>query len=356
MADNGTTVLPIMPITWGILAVIVLASYLISKLADLCFDHYLINYTDYEHRDMIKARFQGEMKNLFIFKKKVEDIDENKGKQKISILPIIVNEVKREMKRVQKLEEEEEAKKKEIIEDNKMKLNDTLVVPTSHDSINSKDKLIIKNVIIKPNVPIKPTQKIINNIPKIHQQKNVQPKIINKPPNGTQSNNNNQMSSRNENFKALVRIDETTAREENNRSNMKNPHLVQLWSNHPYNEKFIEKHQENKKKLLKEKLKIFTVHKSASNVLLKLQSDDHNSIMDEFKLSDVTSSSFNIDVSKSMHEIISTSDTCSSGENELSNFDNDNLVMIGNNVGRKKILVKQSTIETTLSSENYYQK
>ena len=70
MTNFEKYILPIMPITWAVFGMLVIVSYFVSKFSDLCFDHYLINYTENENRDMIKARFKGELERFFLFKHK----------------------------------------------------------------------------------------------------------------------------------------------------------------------------------------------------------------------------------------------------------------------------------------------
>ena len=93
MTSVGKYILPIMPISWLIFGVLIIVSYLISKSVDICFDHYLINYSKNKNRDLIKARFKGELQKIIKRKKK---------KKNDSSLIIKAEEIKEDNDRLEK--------------------------------------------------------------------------------------------------------------------------------------------------------------------------------------------------------------------------------------------------------------
>lgn len=338
MATYDNTVLPIVPITWAVLLAMVLVSYLISKLADLCFDHYLINYTNYEHREMIKARFEGEMNQIFLFNKKNDDLNDFKNKHKISILPIVVNEIKREIRR----------EKKEIPE------------PTTRATENQKTSIVVKTAKEKPY-----KVDFSRNV-KIFEETKSPQNFNNEESNAIKSEKRTSISSKYSAIKAYSgsqvfhtrnSLNGSFSLVRNNSLNNKNSEQLngflkkeesrepkRILLSNPYNEKFIEKHKENKRKLIKEKLKIFSASKS-------IETDSSNTAVYE-KLDDTMNGSVNLMNKSPIVEAISLSETSSSDVDNLNQ--SVNVAKKNENYGRnKRTLIKQSTVETTLSSEIY---
>ena len=338
MTDYENISLPIAPITWSILGVLTLISYLISKLADLCFDHYLINYTNYEHRHMIKARFEGEMNRLFIFNK---NNNKNKDKTgKISILPIVVNEIKRQLKQEKEFIDGESNKKSDKKLNEEAKLNSSSV---KESDINQKKIRQIKVYTIKNSAE--------SNLDKSNKQSEYTSNRKNSSYNIDKIYLNRGLTKGR--TAVLTKQDESSLKKtEPNKQNLNNPIAIDTY--HPYREKFIDKHKENKKKLISESFKSFAKQKKKlstsfqneyQNLTISTISESH-----EFKNHiplDTINSSF-ITANKSS---TSVSDTCSEIDYLYQELKEEKKTETEVRT-KKKVLIKQSTVETTLSNEN----
>jgi hypothetical protein len=287
---------------------------------------------------MIKARFEGDLNQMFLFSKKTDDSDNAKGKQKISILPIVVNEIKREMKRAKNENGKEGSNKDEKIdEENKQKIN-KIVVKNS----NGKHKVDFDSYVKMQdlqNYSIDQTSsKKVEKLPSFSQKYNPF-KIYSANrslQNVSQNSTNNSLNSSSKQTSYLIKNVDN--------SNNSKTQMDIIFNNNPYTEKFTEKHKEYKRKLIKEKLKIFSINKN-------LSASNDSSIADKSDANILNGSVILMNKSPII-------ETMSLSESSLSDIDNLNqhasIIKKSENQRRiKKPLIKQSTIETTVSSEFY---
>ena len=305
---------------------------------------------------MIKARFEGDLNQMFLFNKKTEDSDDLKGKQKISILPIVVNEIKREIKRSKGEENKEHSNKDETIielHEDKQKIQKILV----KDSSNEKHKVDFDSYIkMHDGLSISQKHSIEqNNLKKGDKKSSFSQKYspikIYSATRSLQNVSQNTMNNSSNFDKSSIKQKENVLikNEENNKMK-KN-----ILSNNPYAEKLTEKHQESKRKLIKEKLKIFAINKNMSTSLENDYQILTNSTMtdkNESKITDILNGS---EILMSKSQIV---ETMSLSESSLSDIDNlnQNACIIKKSENQRRIkrpLIKQSTVETTLSSEFY---
>jgi hypothetical protein len=209
---------------------------------------------------MIKARFEGDLNKMFLFSKKTEDSDDLKGKQKISILPIVVNEIKREMKRAKNENDKEGSNKDEKNdEENKQKINKIVVKNSNGKHRVDFDSYIKMQDLQNYSIDQTSSKKVEKR--SSFSQKYSPFKIYSANrslQNVSQNSTNYSLNSSSKQTSYLIK---------NVDNNSNKTQMDILFNNNPYTEKLTEKHQEYKRKLIKEKLKIFSKNKnlSASN-------------------------------------------------------------------------------------------